>query len=88
VSANVDSPFGSMAISLLVIVLVPLMIGIGLRFGAPQWIDYFNYVMPWRLKYHLLHPSIGHVLGAAAACVGYTALYLGLGLVTFNKRDL
>jgi hypothetical protein len=86
ISANVDSAFGSMAVSALVVGLFPVFVYFATKAWAPaRWA---GYVFPWPLRYELLHPNLGHVAGATAAMLGYTALYLFLGGRSFTKRDL
>ena len=44
--------------------------------------------LPWGWKYELLSVHIGKRLVAGAAMLGFSVLFLFLGLLTFKKRDL
>jgi ABC-type transport system involved in multi-copper enzyme maturation permease subunit len=91
-SAVIDSPFGSLAISQLITVFVPVFVFLGVMMlkesGLGDGFKYLGYVLPYPLKYQLLHPNPLHVLGASAAILGYTVLFGWLGLRTFQTRDL
>jgi hypothetical protein len=86
ISCAVDSPFGSLTISSVVIGVVPLFALMGGVLWEPA--TAVNYVLPWGVQNHLLHPAPSHFFGAAAACLGYTAIFLFLGNRHFLKRDL
>lgn len=45
-------------------------------------------LLPLVVQFGLFHPSPWVAAGAAIACLGYTALYLWLGLLHFRRRDL
>ncbi len=85
-SASMDSPFLSLVICNLVVGIVPLFAKIGSLTWEPA--SYVIYVLPWGIHNYLLHHNLLVVLGAAAACLGYTALFLFLGHRHFQKRDL
>lgn len=85
-SAAIDSPFGCLAISGVIVGFVPIFAAFGAK--AFEGIKYVGYVLPWPLKFELLHPSPAHVMGAAVAMLGYTVVFLALGASTFQKRDL
>jgi hypothetical protein len=46
------------------------------------------HVIPAAVQFWLFHPSPWAAAGAAAACLGYTAVYYWLGLRRFQTRDL
>jgi hypothetical protein len=86
ISAAFDSPFGSLVICQLVVGAVPLFALIGRHTWEP--LAAINYALPWGVQHYLLHPDALLTAGAAAACLGYTAAFLGLGYRHFSKRDL
>lgn len=86
ISAAIDSPFASLTLCHLVIGGVPLLALIGRSSWKP--LAAVNYALPWALQNQLLHPDALHVAGAAAACLGYAAVFLALGYFHFSRRDL
>jgi len=86
ISASVDSPFLSLILAKVVIAGV-LLIGV---LGRIAWkpAKYLMYALPWGWQHHLLHPEPAHWLGAAVACLAYTAAFLMLGYYRFARRDL
>lgn len=86
VSAMIDSPFGSLAISLMFVYLIPLIVKMGTNIN--ESVAYAQYVTPWGFKYWLLQPVGGQFFGGIAAMLGFTALFLFLGHTNFKKRDL
>jgi ABC-type transport system involved in multi-copper enzyme maturation permease subunit len=86
ISAAVDSPFGSLTVSALVVGGVPLLALIGKVSWEPA--GYVRYLLPSGIHNHLLHHDWTHVLGAAAACLAYTAAFAALGHRHFARRDL
>ena len=86
ISAAIDSPIISLVISQVVVLFAPVIVYAMTVALAPA--RYLGYVLPWPLKYELLSPHPLHVAGAGAAMLGYTGLYLWLGLKTFEGRDL
>ncbi len=85
-SAMLDMPFGTFAVTQLIIGFLPLFASLGQ--GAADEAKYINYVMPWPWRYDLLHPAPGRFLAATAVMLGFTALFLFLGARHFQKRDL
>jgi hypothetical protein len=85
-SAMIDMPFGTFALTQAVIGLLPVFVA--LLPSDIKWAKYINYAMPWPWKYRLLHPDFGQVALASGAMLGYTAIFLFLGLRYFQKRDL
>jgi ABC-type transport system involved in multi-copper enzyme maturation permease subunit len=86
ISASVDSPFLSLVLAKLTIGGVLLLAVLGsLKWEAMRWI---KYALPWGWQNHLLHPQASHWLGAAVACLVYTAVFLFLGYARFETRDL
>ena len=86
ISASVDSPF-------LALVVAKLTIGGVLLFavvGGMKWeaLKLAKYALPWGWQSHLLHPDPGHWLVAGLACLLYTGVFLMLGYVRFETRDL
>lgn len=86
VSAMVDSPLGSLVVAHAIIGFVPLIAAIGRKTWEP--VAHVTHALPWGVQNHLLHPDPLTVLGAVAACVGYTALFLTFGYLVFARRDL
>ncbi|MBN1851133.1 MAG: hypothetical protein JW829_00355 [Pirellulales bacterium] len=86
ISSMIDSPFGSMTISSIVISAIPLFA----LFGRATWkpASSICYALPWGIQNYILHPDWTWVLGSLAACGGYTILFLLLGHHHFTKRDL
>ena len=66
--------------------LAPLII----FFAKKQWepAEYANYLMPWAYRVRLFDPDPIVVLTAVAAMLGFTAVYLYMGLRHFERRDL
>lgn len=89
ISGAVDSQFGSFAICGLVIGGIPLFGALGgmlPHYG--KYVRYVHYLLPWGVQNRLLHYEPGQVALAAAACLGYAAVFLALGYRHFSKRDL
>jgi hypothetical protein len=86
ISAAMDGAFVSLVICELVaifpVIFVAISRGIHKNFGV------LGYALPWQLKYTLLHPNPLYVLGAVAYMLAFTALFLFLGMMHFQKRDL
>jgi ABC-2 family transporter protein len=86
ISACIDSPFGSLTISNLIVIGVLLFAAIGTI--SHESFRAVLFLLPWGLQNHLLHPSPLHFVGATLACAGYTAVFLYLGHRHFLRRDL
>ncbi len=87
VSCAIDSPFGSLVLALMATYLFPVLVGRGAALVSE--VGYMQFLTPWGWKYWLLEPLLsGRFLGAAAAMLGFTALFLFLGVKYFRKRDL
>ena len=93
-SAMLDSAFGALAICLTVVGLSVLLLGLlqfllstqfDLNSGQLSWMQR---ITPWGWKYELLSGDYGVRSVAYLAMFGFTALFLWLGLRTFEKRDL
>ena len=93
-SAMLDSAFGALAIVLTVVglsvlllsVLQPMLVPLfHMKSGDLSWLQRLT---PWGWKYELLSGEITTRLLAYLAMLGFTALFLWLGLRTFEKRDL
>lgn len=85
-SALIDSPFLSFFISQAVVGFLPLIAYLGQR--VSEHVKYVAYATPWPFKFYLIHPNVGWVLGAAGIMLGFTAIFLFLGIKTFQTRDL
>lgn len=87
-SAALDSAFGSLALCL-VLVGFPIAVFKMADWGA-HGIDlaWLTRLLPWGWKYDLLAADIGARLLAYGVMLGFTAVFLLLGLRTFSKRDL
>jgi ABC-type transport system involved in multi-copper enzyme maturation permease subunit len=86
ISASMSSPFISLIICELLAMSVPILVFMLVQ--TEKNLKYVGYVMPWPLKYQLLHPNPLHVLGAMVAMLGFTGLFLWLGVRSFQTRDL
>lgn len=86
ISSAIDSSFGSLAISLMVVYLVPLIIG--QAGNVESAIAYGQYITPWGFKYWLLEPIGPKFFGGVAVMLGFTGLFLWAGNTGFRKRDL
>ncbi len=90
VSCLMDKPFAAMAMTYLASVgstLVLFIIGAILSTaGAEQ--AWLSRLMPWGWRYDMFHNELDTQLLAYAAMVGFTVLFLFLGLASFRKRDL
>ncbi len=86
ISSEVDSSFGSLLVAELAVICVPAFA----LAGKVAWEPLGNlvYLIPIGIHHYFFHPDPGRVAGAAAACLGYTALFLALGLWRFRRRDL
>ncbi len=85
-SSAIDSPFGSLTVSSLIIGVVPIFAAIGKATWEPM--KHVVWVLPWGIQNRLLHFDVGQVALAALACLGYTLLFLALGMRKFTRRDL
>ena len=86
ISSAIDSPFGSLAVALMSGYFVPILIGQAAN--AMSAVGYAQYLTPWGFKYWLLEPVGLKLFGGVLAMLGFTALFLFLGLSGFKKRDL
>lgn len=86
ISSALDSPFGSLAISLMLVYLVPIFIGQAGNIESA--VSYGQYVTPWGFKYWLLEPIGAKFFGGVVAMLGFTGLFLFAGHSNFRKRDL
>ncbi|MHC4819585.1 MAG: hypothetical protein ACYTF8_16190 [Planctomycetota bacterium] len=86
ISGAIDSAFGSLTISAIIVGGVPLFALIGRWAWEPA--GYVNYLLPWGLQNNLLHYRFTTVALAGLACLGYTAFFLAVGYRHFAKRDL
>jgi len=86
ISASVNSPFLSLILAKVVIAGVLLMAILGGFAWKPA--KYILYALPWGWQNNLLHPAPTHWLVAVFASLAYTALFLTLGYIRFETRDL
>ena len=86
ISAMIDSAFGSLTVVAVAVGCVPLFAFIGKQTWEPLYS--INFLLPWGVQKYLLHHDTLIVLGAAAACLGYTAVFLYLGYRHFTRRDI
>jgi hypothetical protein len=86
ISAGNDSPMVSLVLCKLAIGGVLLVAVLGQFAWEPLY--YVNYLLPWGIQNNLLAPDASTVALTAAACVGYTAVYVWLGARKFRTRDL
>ncbi len=87
-SCLIDAPFGALAICLLM-VLFPVgilkMTNNMVLKGKHDWLELLT---PWGWKYDLLSSDIVTRLIACGVMLGFTAVFLALGMRAFAKRDL
>jgi ABC-type transport system involved in multi-copper enzyme maturation permease subunit len=86
ISGATDSPFLSLILCE-IIAIFPIVF-VALATNIHKSLEYVGWIMPWPFKYHLMSPNPVHVTGAAGAMLGFTALFLFLGLRQFQRRDL
>ena len=86
-SGLIDSPFGSLSICLL-LTGFPILFFKMANAATHSKAGWLERLLPWGWKYDLLSGDLGTRLLAYAAMLGFTALFLGLGLRAFRKRDL
>ena len=86
ISSSIDSPFGSLVVALLVAYIVPMIVG--MAGNVNENAHYAQYLTPWGYKWLLMEPIGLPLLGGIAAMLGFTAVFLFIGLKNFNKRDL
>ncbi|MHC5009757.1 MAG: hypothetical protein ACYTG6_02275 [Planctomycetota bacterium] len=87
ISGAIDSPFGALVINLLLTGFPVLFIS--LASGALK-VDGESVmrVLPWGWKYELLASDLPTRLLAMGVMLGFTVLFIFLGLKTFQRRDL
>jgi ABC-type transport system involved in multi-copper enzyme maturation permease subunit len=86
VSGSIDSPFGSLMLSLLVAYVWPLFVAVGAANAA--WFHYLTYLTPWGYKWWLFSEQPAMVAGGFAVMLAFTVLITGYGLSRFRKRDM
>lgn len=87
VSCLIDSSFGSLVLCQLVIGFPPIFLILvnNMLRGSCNWI---NLLQPWGWKNDLLHVNSAKVLLAGGVMIGFTLLFIYLGMKIFQKRDL
>jgi ABC-2 type transport system permease protein len=86
ISCAINSPFGSLAISLLVAYMLPAVIAFAAN--SNDNVQYAQYLTPWGYRWWLLEPVGGQLFGGIAIMIGFTAVFLLAGLKYFSARDL
>jgi hypothetical protein len=86
VSGSIDSPFGSLMLSLLIAYVWPLFVAVGAANAA--WFHYLTYLTPWGYKWWLFSEQPAMVAGGFAVMLAFTVLITGYGLSRFRKRDM
>lgn len=87
-SGLIDSPFGSLAICLLLTgfpILFLKMADVAVRGSDLEWL---MKLLPWGWKYDLVSHDMGTRLVAYAAMIAFTAFFMFIGLRAFKNRDL
>ena len=83
---SIDSPFGSLVLSLTIAYVWPLFVGIGS--AQNQAFGYLGYITPWSYKWWLFSERPWLVAVGALVMLAFTALLVWFGLSRFKKRDL
>lgn len=86
ISASIDSPFGSLSMSILCVGGVPLILWIAGRMNEQA--DKISLVTPWAYRHWLLDPNIGKVFAGCGIMFAFTAFFLYLGGRHLERRDL
>ena len=87
-SSMLDSAFGALAICLTAAGMPIIFVKIANAVAMNTDLSWLVRLLPWGWKYDLLAESPQTRLLAYGVMIGFTLLFLGLGLVTFSKRDL
>lgn len=87
VSSLFDSAFASLAICL-VLVGAPIIAISAIDANTHADLAWLERLLPWGWKYELLSGDLGTRLTAYAVMLGFTLLFLLLGMRHFNRRDL
>lgn len=86
ISALVNSGFGSLAAGALTLGLWPVIAR--LLKDAAGFLTFFQYLLPQKTAYFLMHPQWWVALLAAGGCCLYTAVYAGGGYLYFKRKSL
>ncbi len=86
ISSAVDSPFGSLVISNLLVGSIPLFALLGK--SNFEWLTYIVYLIPWGTTNGLLHYDLNRVVATIGASAIYSVVFLAFGYRYFAKRDL
>jgi ABC-type transport system involved in multi-copper enzyme maturation permease subunit len=86
VSGGIDSPFGSLMLSLLFVYVWPLFVAIGA--ANADWFHYLQYLTPWGYKWWLFSEQPAMVAAGFGVMLAFTAVITGYGLSRFRKRDM
>ncbi len=87
-SSMLDSAFGSLAVCLTAAGLPIIFLSLADKIAVSTDLSWLVRLIPWGWKYDLLAQDVGTRLLAYGVMLGFTALFLGLGFLTFSKRDL
>jgi hypothetical protein len=94
VSCLLDTAFGSLTIcllisgfSLVILYIFKLTLITSMKVD-PESLNWLFKTVPWGWKYDLLHGDLMVRMTAMLAMLGFTAVFLWLGLRHFQKRDL
>jgi len=94
ISGKTGAPFGSLALCFLLVLGVIVVLLLVQRPLAslfqtePEKLDWIMRLLPWGWKYDLLHQNLGKRFLAISMQLGFTAVFLFLGLRSFNRRDV
>ena len=87
ISGGIDSPFGSLVLCMLAVGFPVMFLKLAnmTMHGDVPWLER---LIPWGWKYDLLAGDVGTRLVAYAVMLGFTAMFLAIGLRSFRRRDL
>lgn len=86
-SAAIDSPFGTLAVALAIILFVPVVLSMAGTIN-PDVGGVLAYFHPGGYKWWLIHPNLGLGLAGTGVMAGFAALFTWLGWRHFERRDL
>jgi hypothetical protein len=86
-SSHLDSAFASLSVCLLATGFPIFFIKSADAMAAVD-LSWLMRLIPWGWKYELLDANLGARLFACGVMIGFTLLFLALGLRSFGKRDL
>ena len=86
-SGMLDTPFGSLALCLL-LAGFPILFFWMLDVAVVGDLSWLTKILPWGWKYDLLSANVGERLLAFGVLLGMTGFFLWIGARAFQKRDL